>query len=166
MKHFTIATLALTALTVMLAGCNQSATAVTDTREADTREIRALENDWLKGATERNADKVLAYYADDAVLLWPDASTVSGKAAIAAVIKDMLQDPNLAYSINLAEESMEIAKSGDLAYTRGFGTITMTDPKSKKAVAAKGKYVMIFKKQSDGHWKGIIDTYNLDAAAK
>jgi ketosteroid isomerase-like protein len=98
--------------------------------------------------------------------LWPDASIVSGKAAIAAIIKDMLQDQNLAYSTNFSEESMEIAKSGDLAYTRGFGTITMTDPKSRKALTAKGKYVMVFKKQTDGHWKGIIDTYNLDAAAK
>ncbi|HTT65113.1 MAG TPA: hypothetical protein VMG35_24850 [Bryobacteraceae bacterium] len=46
---------------------------------------------------------------------------------------------------------------GDMAYTQGAYTMTMTDPASKKTVNDKGGYVTIYKKQADGSWKAVAD---------
>ena len=36
----------------------------------------------------------------------------------------------------------------------------MTDPKTKKVLTVKGKYVTVFKKQADGGWKAVADIGN------
>jgi hypothetical protein len=41
--------------------------------------------------------------------------------------------------------------------------MTMTDPKTKKPMTDKGKYLTIFTKQSDESWKAIADTFNSDS---
>ena len=40
--------------------------------------------------------------------------------------------------------------------------MTMTDPKAKKPVTDKGKYVTVYKKQADGSWKAVADIMNSD----
>ncbi len=58
---------------------------------------------------------------------------------------------------------MEIAKSGDLGYSQGSLTQTWTDPKTKKVLTVKGKYVTVYKKQADGGWKAVADIWNENA---
>jgi ketosteroid isomerase-like protein len=50
-----------------------------------------------------------------------------------------------------------VAGSGDLAYSRGTYTMTMTDPKTKKPVTDHGSYVTDYRKQPDGSWKAVAD---------
>ena len=38
-----------------------------------------------------------------------------------------------------------------------------TDPKTKKVLTEKGKYVTVFQKQADGGWKAVADIFNEDA---
>jgi hypothetical protein len=52
------------------------------------------------------------------------------------------------------------SKSDDMAYLQG--TYTMTDPKTKKPMTDKGKYLTVFTKQPDGSWKAIADAFNSD----
>jgi ketosteroid isomerase-like protein len=46
--------------------------------------------------------------------------------------------------------------------TQGSYTLTYTDPKTKKAVMEKGKYVEVYMKQADGSWKNTADISNTD----
>ena len=64
-------------------------------------------------------------------------------------------------SINWQLSKVEVARSGDIAY--GYGTYDMTfnDPKGKP-VNDRGKILEIWKKQADGNWKCIVDTWNTD----
>ena len=56
---------------------------------------------------------------------------------------------------------VEVAKSGDLAYL--CGTYQMSwDDASGKPVSDNGKMVEIWKKQADGNWKCIVDTWSSD----
>ncbi len=48
---------------------------------------------------------------------------------------------------------MEIAKSGEIAYSQGKFRYNNTDPKTKKRVGQIGNYVEVYKKQADGTWK-------------
>jgi uncharacterized protein (TIGR02246 family) len=151
-------------LLAFAAGCSQAPPpAPPDTRAADEKTIRDNETAWSNEWGMKDADKILAHYADDASLMIPNMPVAKGKDAIKTALTGMLSDKNLALSF--AASTAEVSKSGDLAYTQGTYTLTMTNPKTKKPVTEKGKYVTIYKKQSDGSWKAIEDINNADAPA-
>ena len=154
------------ALTVILAGCQQAPPPpAPDTHDADVKAIRDVEAAWGQAIATKDVDKVAAIYADDASLFIPDAPVVNGMAAIKAAWKvalnPALEDKN--YSYTVASDKVDVAKSGDLGYSQGTTTFTFTDPKTKKVLTVKGKYVTVFKKQADGSWKAVADIVNEDA---
>jgi len=71
-------------------------------------------------------------------------------------------DPN--FSMSFQNTRAVASKGGDLVYTMGTYAMTVTDPKTKKPVTDKGKYLTVYQKQADGSWKAVADTYNSDTA--
>jgi len=67
----------------------------------------------------------------------------------------MVADP--AMSLKFQADRVEVAKSGDLAYTQGTYSMAMTDPATKNVVNDHGSYVTVYKKQADGSWKSVSD---------
>jgi ketosteroid isomerase-like protein len=53
--------------------------------------------------------------------------------------------------------NVEVARSGDLAYSWGKGKVSVKDKKGK-ATETTVKYVSVWKKQADGGWKITVDT--------
>jgi ketosteroid isomerase-like protein len=105
--------------------------------------------------------KFVAYYADDATLLMPNTPALNGKDAIRAALKPMLADPN--FSLTFQDTRAEASKGGDMVYTTGAYTMTVSDPKNPKSVTTdKGNYLTVFRKQSDGSWKAVVDMINSD----
>ena len=132
-----------------------------DTREADARAVRDVEAAWVKDIGTKDVGKFVAYYADDATLLMPNASALNGKDAIKAALKPMLSDPN--FSLKFENTRAEASKGGDIVYTTGTYTMTVSDAKNpKSATTDKGKYLTVFKKQPDGSWKAVADMINSD----
>jgi ketosteroid isomerase-like protein len=86
-----------------------------------------------------------------------------GKARCLPVLKQLLADPKLSLTFTTAQ--VEVSKGGDLAYSHGTYSMTTTDPKTKKPVTEKGKYVTVYRKAADGSWKAIQDINNADAPA-
>ncbi len=144
---------------VCVAGCQQ---ATSDTHAADEAAIRAADAATLKAAQVKNVDRVISNYAEDAVWLPPNAPTVQGKASIRAGWSQFLATPGL--NIDWHIEKLDIAHSGDLAYTFYKYQMTMQGP-GGKAIADHGKDLAVWKKQSDGSWKMIVDTFNSDLPA-
>ncbi len=150
------------ALAVILAGCKQAPPPpAPDTHDADVKAIHDLEAAQLQAYAAKDLDKIAAIYADDASLFLPDAHVLSGIAAIKAAMKSQLKDKN--FSVTFASDRVDVAKSGDLGYSQGSLTYTMTNPKTKKVLMGKGKYVGVYKKQADGGWKAVADIWNEDA---
>jgi uncharacterized protein (TIGR02246 family) len=108
----------------------------------------------------KDFEKFMSYYADDASELVPNTPVVNGKDAIRAAWKPFFDDPNS--SLAFQASRVEVAKSGDLGYAQGAYTETTTDPKTKKPVTDKGKYVTVYKKQADGSRKVVADIWNTD----
>lgn len=154
--------LGVIALASLLVGCTPApAPTPPDTRETDAQAIRATEAKWMQAFASKDADKVAAFYTEDASLLLPDSPVINGRSAIAAAFKPMLGDKN--FSLAFASTRVQVAKSSDLAYSEGTFTMTVTAPKSKKVLTEKGKYVTVFQKQSDGSWLAVSDILNEDA---
>src|SRR5947209_19690622 len=124
--------------------------------------LRDLDAQWSKDAGAKDVDKTVSYYADNAVVMPPNASAATTKETIRSAWKEMLTTPGAAISWKTTK--VEVAKAGDLAYVSGTYEETMTDA-SGKPVKDRGKYVEIFKKQADGTWKVVADICNSDLPA-
>ena len=134
-----------------------------DTREADVRAVRDVEAAWAKDIGTKDVEKFVAYYADDATLLMPNAPALNGKQAIRAALKPMLADPN--FSLTFQDTRAEASKGGDIVYTTGTYMMTVSAPKKPKSVTTdKGKYLTVFRKQPDSSWKAVADMINSDQA--
>jgi ketosteroid isomerase-like protein len=132
-----------------------------DTRAAAETAVRAADGQWAKTAQSHDVDGAVSYYADDAVLLPPNAPIAADKQAIRESWAAMLGP---AISISWQITKMDIAQSGDLAYLVGTYSLTAKDPHGNPATD-RGKLIEIWKKQSDGKWKCVADTYNSDLPA-
>ena len=74
-----------------------------------------------------------------------------------------MSDP--AFALQFSASRVEVAASNDLGFTEGTYSMTMTDPKRKKPVTEKGKYVTVFRRLPDGSWKSVEDTALADGPA-
>ncbi|WP_051979717.1 YybH family protein [Edaphobacter aggregans] len=150
MKPFA-ALCAATLVAATLTACKQSS----DTHNADVSAVHATEAQWNQDYAARDLDKIMSHYADDAVLMVPGAHLSNGKAAIREGIKPMTADP--AMELKFVTTRVEVAKSGDLAYTQGTYTLTLTDPQTKQVIHDRGNYVTTYRKEPDGTWKAVAD---------
>lgn len=130
---------------------------------ADTNAIekalRDLDGQWSAAAGAKDLDKTISYYAEDAMVLPPNSSSATTREAIRNTWKDLLASPGVAISWKATK--VEVAKSGDVAYTTGTYELTMNDA-SGKLINDRGKYVEVWKKQGDGKWKVVADIWNSD----
>ena len=126
-----------------------------DTHDADVRAIKDLEAQWNKDYVAMDLDKIMAHFADDATLMATGMASTSGKDAIRDAIKGMIADPNS--TIKFQSSKVDVAKSGDLAYSQGSYTMTMTDPRTKQLINDHGSYVTAYRRQADGLWKAVSD---------
>ncbi len=147
-----------------MAGCNSAQQpAAPDTRAAaDEALIRKADMDWVNAAKSKKVDDWVAFYADDAVVLPPNDKTASTKNGVRKASGDLLGLPGLA--ISWTPTKIEVARAGDIAYDYGTYELSFNDA-AGKPITDRGKYVEIWKKQADGNWKVIVDTWSSDAPA-
>jgi uncharacterized protein (TIGR02246 family) len=157
-------------VTFSLTSCTQPAQAPQtpapppDTRAADEKAIRDIEAQWVKDFQAKDLDKETSVYAPDGSFLMTGAPIQTGKDAIRATHKAFLEDPN--FAVDFSPSRVVVARSSDVAYAQGAYTFTFSDPKTKKPVTEKGKYVDVYQKQPDGSWKVVEDIFNADAPAE
>lgn len=141
---------------LLLMGCNQTAS---DTRASDEQELKELDAQWSKTAGARDLDATVAYYADDAVVMPGDAPVANTKQTIRDLWAPMMA-PNI--SVSWQVNQAEVARSGDLGYLRGVYQLVTKDA-AGKTTTERGKLLEVWKKQSDGKWKCVIDNFSADA---
>ena len=134
-----------------------------DTRALAERAIRDADAATLKAAQANDVNGAVANYADDADWLPPNSPMVQGKTAIRAGWAKLIGNPG--FTIDWQINKLEVARSGDLAYT--IYTYQMAlDGANGKPITDQGKDMAVWKKQSDGSWKMVADTFNSDLAVK
>ena len=140
------------ALLVPAAGWAQSAN--TDTAGIE-QTLRKLDAEASAAAGAGNVDKVVSLYAPGAVVMAPNAPAMTTADAIKKGWTEAVASLSLSWKPN----KVEVASAGDLAYVTGTYE---AKPKDGKALADRGKYVAVWKKQSDGSWKMVADIWNSD----
>ena len=148
------------ALAALAAGCSTAPVPPPDTRAADVQAVKDVEAAWVKDTASKDPDKWAGYFAEDGCGLYPGAGILTGKATIKAAMAPFFADPN--FALDFQSTKMVASKGGDMVYSQGAYTMTMTNPKTKKPMTDKGKYLTVYAKQADGSWKAVADTYNSD----
>jgi ketosteroid isomerase-like protein len=132
-----------------LSACDKAQSAVVDKGQVAT----AIKDDVHKLVTEFNAKdavKAVAHDAPDVVFMFHGQPNVVGVEADLASTKQMVSDPR-AY-IQLGNETVDVADSGEMAVYRTSYRFVSTDPKTKADATERGNWLIGYK-QVDGKWK-------------
>lgn len=130
-----------------------------DARSSDEATLRKLDDEWSKAAGAKDIEKTVSFYSDDAIVLVPNSPLLKTKEQIRTLWTGMFSIPG--FGGGWKPTKIEIAKSGDLAYITGRYEIQEVDP-SGKPLTDTGNYLEIWRKQSDGNWKCVVDTFTSD----
>jgi uncharacterized protein (TIGR02246 family) len=120
--------------------------------------VRAADEQWSQVAGAKDLEKTVGFYADDGILQPPGSPALAGKDAIRTFWVAAFQDP--AYELSWKTVDAGVARSGDLAYTRGSYDFTYTA--GGKVVREHGKDLVVWKRQADGSWKVVVDMFSAD----
>jgi len=152
MKRWSIWVLA--AILIVAAGCAPKADA-----PADVATIKAMAVAWGPAITAGDAAALTEQFADGAIRLPPNGPIQVGKEAILSSLRAFLD----LYSVEEVDVAEDVRVVGDLAFARGTGASKST-PKVPGAaiIDDKGKWVSVYRRQSDRSWKIIVDIWNSD----
>jgi ketosteroid isomerase-like protein len=139
----------LAAILLLLAGC-RSTIAPPDTRGADIKTIREGEILWIRHWSIRDVNRIIAHYSEDAAWMGPHFPFADGREAIREIVQRLIEDGNL--SITFESTRVDTSRSGELAYSQGAYTLTLTDPISKQRVTDSGNYMRLYRKEPTG-WR-------------
>jgi len=122
----------------------------------DIAAVRKLNEDFLRCFLSRDSEGIGKMYAEDAVLMPPNCPACHGRDA---ATKWMINFP---HATRFTFEYNDIDGRGDLAYVRGAYFITIQPEGAPEPVEDVGKFLEICKKQPDGSWLLVVDTFNSD----
>ena len=147
----------LTAGIVALVGSMVGFAHAASPASADEAAIRAQTASWEKAYNGGDAKAVAALYAEDALLLPPGASGVSGRAAILAFFTKDIAGSAAAGAVFVVDSKTDVGVSGKMGWESGKYKVTV-----KGAVVETGKFLSVSRKK-DGKWLYLRDTWNADA---
>ncbi|MGH8253929.1 MAG: YybH family protein, partial [Steroidobacteraceae bacterium] len=104
-------------------------------------------------------DKIVALYAEDAIMMPPDYTSLKGHAAMKQYLTTDMAAAKAA-GVSFALDTDAGGVSGDLGWHSG----TFHVAGANGASVATGKYVEVWRK-ADGKWLIIKDIWNNDAPA-
>ena len=134
---------------LLLNACEQKPSITfTEEDEASIRETAAKAMQ-LMNETEDIVAYTEMYYAEDAIVLPPNADPVKGRDYIVEFF-GVFPDFEMEFEI------VELYGAKDMAYVYGFYTLDFID----EIPGDSGKYIEIWRKQEDGSWKITHDIFN------
>src|SRR5262245_30352366 len=110
-------------------------------------EVRARSKGVADAEAKKDADAVMPFWSEDAVVHFNGEAPLKGRAAIGEMYRQRL--PRLD-TFRAETNSVEVAPGGDLAWETGTTHVTLpggTGPPSTS------KFLIVWKKEADGQWR-------------
>jgi ketosteroid isomerase-like protein len=121
--------------------------------------LRKADADWAAAAGTAGVDAWMGFYGADAIVLLPNDRLASGREQVRDAVTHLLTLPR--FSVGWHPIKVEIARSGDLAYLIGAYELRFGDSRGLP-LSDRGRHLELWKKQTDGAWKCIVDTWISD----
>jgi ketosteroid isomerase-like protein len=123
----------------------------------DIAAINELYNQYCIHANAGDIDKFLSLWEDTAIRMDPDKPSIIGKENITKFFKPSFER----FNVNVAvDDDKEIQILGNMAFSRGTYTLSITPKEGGSTTTFNGKWLDIDKRHADGSWKIYIDMVN------
>jgi ketosteroid isomerase-like protein len=119
--------------------------------------IRKLTQDWALACNTKHLEDLIDLYGSDAIVMRSNYPPVRGASSIREFFVQML-------SGGLGEvelETLRVQVGSELAFEAGRCKMLVPTAAGKRR-EERGKYVMIYARQSTGEWKTVIDCWSSD----
>jgi ketosteroid isomerase-like protein len=125
---------------------------------AETRDLLETDRAWARLAeADAPVDSVVAYWTADARVILPGQPVLVGTEAIRQMVAGTRAIPG--FRITWTPDSAAVSPGGDFGYT--WGTNEISEPDSAGTlVTMKGRYITVWRKESDGRWRCSADISN------
>jgi ketosteroid isomerase-like protein len=110
----------------------------------------------------KDIEKIVSYWSDDAVLIFPGQPVLEGKAAIRAYVATSLNTPG--FKIHWVSEKPVFSPDGKLAYMRGTDELTVPGP-SGATMTLHLRGISIWRLDPDRQWRCVVDISNEEPPA-
>jgi ketosteroid isomerase-like protein len=128
--------------------------ATVDVRDVIARTTAEL----LAAVNASNADRCLAVWADDGVLMPPHHPSVLGREALVRYFRDLFSRSKFKFAFT----SSNIHLAGDIAFERVTYTAMIWPGEGAQPIEDAGKGLHVYGRQPDGSWKLTYDIWNSD----
>jgi len=142
---------------IMLCCCVLNAHAQQDTRKTDAEAITAAYSEWAKAANDKDIDYWVTFLGPDAVFMPPDREALTTNDEIRDMYIESFKDPN--WSISCEQLEVDVAQAGDMAWSRGECTTTVSN-QDGKVNTIHGKWMKVWLKQPNGIWKNKLNGFS------
>jgi len=139
-------------LLLAMAGCRSDSGP-----SADKQVLIRADQEFARTVGEEGAEAWAGFFAEDGMMLPDGAPPLVGREKILQAMTPFFA--NSANALQWEPESAEIAASGELGFTVGRYTAVSAGADGQP-VESHGSYVTIWRKQSDGRWKVVVDIGN------
>jgi uncharacterized protein (TIGR02246 family) len=130
-------------------------TTQTDYKSEVMRAIEVFE----RAAKVKDASTIASLYTEDATLLPPGSGPVKGRQNI----RDFWNAFFAAGAADPVVTTLSVEGDGGLAYEIGSYEATMPNPEGAGTSRQGGKYLVVWKRQSDGSLKMVADMFSSNA---
>lgn len=140
-------------LTLIALNCSPIAA---DEQSALTQARQAIDKgnaQWIEAWDKADASLIAVLFADDGILLRRNGKFVKGPQQILAHMKTVLESAGK--GVKATVTTVDLWLDGGTAYETG--TYSYKYQENGKPVNEEGRYVTIWKRQSDGSWKIVTD---------
>jgi len=135
--------------------------ACTPAQQIDTQaELSALRNvaeSYQQAASAKDAAAVVTFYADEAIMVPPNAQRVEGIENVRNYRFGFIETPGVELSFEIVRA--EVSQSGDMGWTIALAHITIARPEGPPGRDLVRDF-HVWKKQQDGSWKIVVDMWN------
>lgn len=139
---------ALTCVFILLSSCTNS-----DKKDSNLAEVKTAVSEgnaaYIRANEKGDAAMFAKLFTDDGMIVHPNVEPIRGKEHIKAEVARIMSKSKFTdWELN----SLTFSVSGNQAYELIQYGFTL-HPEGKNPIALSGKYLMIWKQQSDGSWK-------------
>src|SRR5687768_266953 len=143
------------AILILLISCTEKKVDTT----VEGEKLMQVSREWAKTVPTKDNEKILSYWADDAVVIMPNQPPVKGKAAIREMVERDSKNPGF----NISWEPLEahISDDGSMGYLIEQNKVSLND-----STTFFNRVITVWRKSKDGEWKNVADVSTPDESRK